>query len=108
MSVFISLETGHHAFALDAIDWNAIAVDAWYFRRDSEMDRGDGKAVPVLFDDDVGFDVHLLGHEVRHSKHSGMVAPWNGTSKSCRFLRGHPRSKLLKRFRKQILELPNR
>jgi len=34
------------------------------------MDRGDGKAVPILFDDDVRFAVHLLGHEVRHFEHS--------------------------------------
>ena len=31
--------------------------------------KGDGKAVPILFDDDARFAVHLL-HEVRHSEHS--------------------------------------
>ena len=61
IAAFISLDTGHHAFAFDAIGLERIAINAGYFRRDGEMDRGDGKAVPILFDDDVRFAVHLLG-----------------------------------------------
>ena len=34
------------------------------------MDRANGKAVPLFFDDDVRFAIHLLGHEVRRFEHS--------------------------------------
>src|SRR5260370_18543148 len=34
------------------------------------MDRGDGKAIAVLVDDDFRFAVDLLRHEVRHTEQS--------------------------------------
>src|SRR3979411_1292370 len=47
-----------------------VLVNVWYSGGDGEMDRGDGKAVPILFDDAVRIAIHPLRHEVRHSEHS--------------------------------------
>src|SRR6266403_5506564 len=45
-----------------------VLVNAWYSGGDGEMDRGDGKAIAVLVDDDFRFAVDLLRREVRHAE----------------------------------------
>jgi hypothetical protein len=87
ISTFISLETGNRPLLLRRLTERGL-VDARYLRGDGEVDRGNGKAIAVLVDDDFRFTLELRRHEIHHAKQSDeRHGEAGGVSRPKQFLR---------------------